>query len=69
MSIQTIIRAFVAVSGLSLALAGAGWAEEPAATDEADKGSVEATPPADADEGADDAGGARDTETDDAAKD
>jgi hypothetical protein len=55
MSIQTIIRTFVAVSGLSLALAGSSWAEEPAANDDnkANKGSVETAPPADADESAD----------------
>ncbi len=52
MSIQSIIRACLAVSGLSLALAGMGCAEDPAADGERDTGSVEAAPPAEADEGA-----------------
>jgi len=68
MSIQTIIRTFVAVSGLSLSLAGASWADEPAANDAGDKGSIDAAPPADADEAASDDEKASDT-ADDAAKD
>ena len=68
MSIQTIIRTLVAVTGLSLALAGASWAEESAAND-GEKDSVEAAPPADADESATDQGEASDSGTDDDAKD
>jgi hypothetical protein len=48
MSIQTIIKAFVVASSLSLALAGVSWSEEPEPKDASEKASVDAAPPADA---------------------
>jgi hypothetical protein len=70
MSIQTIIGLFVVVSGLSLGLAGASWAEDLAAKDEGETASAETAPPANADEGAtadeDESGDAKDAKKDDA---
>ena len=71
MSIQTIIKAFVVASLLSLGLAGASWSEDSAQKDAGDKASVDAAPPADAadkDASAEKADAA-DTEEDEAAKD
>jgi hypothetical protein len=48
MSIQTIIKTFVAASLLSLGLAGVSWSEEPEQKDASETASVDAAPPADA---------------------
>ena len=81
MSIQTIIRTFVAVSGLSLSLAGASWAEEFAENDpgaessdmnsdkSTDESAIHAAPPAAADEAAGDDEKASATATHDATRD
>ncbi len=48
MSIQTIIKAFVIASLLSLGLAGVSWSEDTAEQDAGETASVDAAPPADA---------------------
>ena len=48
MSIQTIIKTFVAASLLSLGLAGVSWSEDPEQKDAGETASVDAAPPADA---------------------
>jgi len=48
MSIQTIIKIFVAASLLLLGMAGVSGSEEPAQKDAGEKASVDAAPPADA---------------------
>ena len=71
MSIQTIIKAFVVASLLSLGLAGASWSEDSEQKDAGDEASVDAAPPADAadkDASAEKAEAA-DTEKDEAAED
>ena len=52
MSIRSIIRFVIVVSGFSLGLTGLSWGEEPAANDKGDASSAESAPPADADDGA-----------------
>ena len=48
MSIQTIIKAFVVASLLTLGLAGVSWSDDHEKKDAGDTASVDAAPPADA---------------------
>lgn len=60
MSIQTIIKAFIVVSILSLGLAGVSWSGDTEQEDAGETTSVDAAPPADA---ADEEASAEEAET------
>ena len=63
MSIQTIIKAFVVASLLSLGLAGVSWSGDTEPQEAGEEASVDAAPPADA---ADEDASAEEAETADA---
>jgi len=50
MSIQTIVKSFAVASLLSLGLAGVSWSEDAEQKDAGETASVDAAPPADADD-------------------
>ncbi len=65
MSIQTILKAFIVTSLLSLGLAGVSWSGDAEQKDAGETASVDAAPPADA---ADEAASAEKAEAADAEK-